>query len=224
MNICEIFPKPNALLYVPTLGVAAWTVAHNPLPAVSRAQRIMHRAMEMILLFLRISTSQSFCQGGVHCAFVQTIDGLTTVPHETPLSQESVAQITRKFEENLRLRADGQDTLARAKETEELLEQYTQDNAQLKDELDSARLEMARLEEAHAAAEAKAARCEVVSVELKEELQTLGEEVAKLRKGIEAREESLKQSDIRVIEANIRLREIDKVTKHRSFVEITALS
>ncbi|CAN0207116.1 unnamed protein product [Scytosiphon promiscuus] len=121
----------------------------------------------------------------------------------------------KNIEENLRLSADAQDAVTRAKQAEKDLEEQVQHNARLQERLKSARHEVARCHEAVAAAEAKADRCKSVSAELKTELQTLREHVTEARQRLQALGEDLAKSNDRVNDAKARVREIEKEMEKR---------
>lgn len=121
-------------------------------------------------------------------------------------------EMTKKIEENLRLSADAQDALARAKQAEKDLEEQVQHNARLEERLESARLDVARCQEAVAAAEAKAKRCESVSAELEAELRLLRQDVTKAEQRLQALSDDLAESNDRVDKARTRVREMEKVT------------
>lgn len=120
--------------------------------------------------------------------------------------------MTRKIEENFRLNEAARDALDRAKQAEKCLEEQIQNNARMRERLESARLEVARCQEAVDAAEAKAARHESVSAELQKELRTLRGQVTAARQRLQALGDDLAKSNDRVKEAKARVREIEKVT------------
>lgn len=176
------------------------------------------------LVFLKKKT-QSYGRG--RTAAVRTypdkmplipLDGLpvAVVPATwpTPFSQE----MTKKIEENVRLKKDATDVLACAEQAERDLEEQVQHNARLHESLESARLEVARCQEAVDAAEAKAARHGRVSAELEEDLRTLRGQVTAARKRLQALGDDLAKSNVRVEEAKARVREMIKVTYYCAYI------
>lgn len=139
--------------------------------------------------------------------------GPPIICHSRALSppQESVSEISRKIEENRNLSADAKDAAARAQTAEALLEERMQDNARLKGELEKSRAEVKRCEEALSAAETREALHEGASVEREKQLQTLREEFTSTRHRLEVLGDSLKNSDDRVNEAKVRVREMEQV-------------
>eukprot|EP00752_Nemacystus_decipiens_P012997 g11499.t2 len=126
-----------------------------------------------------------------------------------------VKEMKKKIEENLRLNEDAKDALARAEQAERDLEEQVQHNARLQQSLESARLEVARSQEALVASEAKAARQESVSAELEKELGELREQVAAARRRLQALGDDLAKSNDRVDKAKARVREMEKEMENK---------